>query len=474
MRSGLYKSLARSTVVLICGTSAAGGWSLNVSSPSNATTSDMTPIITHILLDDTPGPDTVRDRYAENLRLIRRASVRNRNHDQSVYRNTKSVDLPLQELYGPRTDYLNNPGGNPEQAFPTFPGGQNRTSCEFSHFAYDDPILFPNKPGASHLHMFFGNTDANAYSTYNTLLNTGSGTCNGQELNRTGYWVPAMFDADGNVRIPERIVVYYKGEGLGNGKSIIYPERAAMIARPNANTVSFFNGGAQNPSDPNDLDTNKFSYVCSNQYSENGGTSSNTIPVCDGDRYQDPDPTYTVLEVNVKFQQCWNRNDPADISNWTFPRFGSWYGSDCESNATFPNLEYFVNYRVDRGETTDGWYLASDVNMQTLELDKEPGSTTHGDWWGAWNKKINQMWIDNCVNFSVPGERSGCGFGYLTNGGPDGDNPIPGPALKLRPQYTGPEKVPAETIFRELCKTTREYTKPEDAAVCNPDMSMAM
>jgi len=431
----------------------------------------ITPTITNILLseDETRQED---DRYARNLALIRSASIRNRNHDNSQYLTTKSADLVLENLYGPRSEYLNNPGGNPENAFPTFEGGQNRTACEFSHFAYDVPIVFPNKPGASHLHMFFGNTDANAYSTYNSLINTGSSTCNGQELNRTGYWVPAMFDANGNVRIPERIVVYYKGEGLSNGNSIVYPERAAMVAKPDINTVSFFNGGTRDPNDPSN---SKFSYVCSNQYSENGGTSSNTIPVCNGDRNQPPaNPTYTVLEVNIKFQQCWNRRNPAKPENWLFPRFGSWYGSGCENNATLPNLEYFVNYRVDPGETTEGWYLASDINMHTLELDKAPGSTNHGDWWGGWNKKINQMWIDNCVNFKLPNERSGCGFGYLTNGGPDGDNPRPGPALKIRPQYTGPYKVPAETIFNELCNTSRSYTKPEDAAVCNPDMSMHM
>ncbi|MEL7207548.1 MAG: hypothetical protein AAGK32_04845, partial [Actinomycetota bacterium] len=133
-----------------------------------------------------------------------------------------------------------------------------------------------------------------------------------------------------------------------------------------------------------------------------------------------------------------------------------------------PNLEYFVNYRVELGESTADWYLSSDVDPATFELRSEPpGTTVHGDWWGAWHEEVNQMWIDNCVNYRAD-PVSGCGFGYLTDGGPDQANPLPGPALQYRPQYTGPEKIPASTIFEQLCAplTDRAYTKPTDAAYC--------
>ena len=40
----------------------------------------------------------------------------------------------------------------------------------------DDPIVFPGQPGASHLHDFFGNTGANASSTFETML-AGETTC---------------------------------------------------------------------------------------------------------------------------------------------------------------------------------------------------------------------------------------------------------------------------------------------------------
>ncbi len=418
-----------------------------------------------------PTPEvSVNQDYRSNLDLILSASVRNRNHDNSPYIATPSADLNPSDHYGPRSEYLNNPGDNPEQAFPVPAGGQFRAGCEFSHFGYDDPLIFPNQPGASHLHMFFGNTHVNAFTTGDTLKNSGSSTCNGQELNRTGYWVPAMFDAAGNVRIPERVVVYYKGEGLARGAAQPYPDNIAMIATKDLNNPDVQTGGGS---------VGKYTYACTNNFSggaDQGGGVGN-IPVCDGNYYKniygvDRNP-HVVLEMNVKFPQCWNGQDPSDYRNFSEPAFGGWYGSNCtgEFNQTFVNLEYFVNYVVELGETTDGWYLSSDVDQTTFGSSKKTGgSTVHGDWWGGWHAETNRMWIENCVNYANPsGAPSGCGFGYLTDGGPDNTNPGDGPALKVRPQYTGPLKVSAETLFNELCPAAnRQYTKPEDAAYCTP------
>ena len=400
----------------------------------------------------------------DNLNLIKGATVRNTNHDGSQFLTTPSSELTLQNHFGPRSDYLGQPAGNPENSFPVSRGGQFRAACEFSHFAYDDPLVFPNQPGASHLHMFFGNTNTNAFTTYDSLINSGSSTCNGQELNRTGYWVPAMFDGQGDVRIPERIVIYYKGEGKARGLSEVYPPGAAMIANKNLNATPVTEGGAGG---------NKLTFLCTDNFSSRTNTGSQTMPTCRGDQFGS-DPArgkWVVMEMNIKFPQCWNGLDPANIDNFAPPQ-GDWYVSRCEGefNHTLPNLEYFVNYRVEVGEDTSAWYLASDVSPVTFELGAEPaGSTAHGDWWGGWHPEINRMWIDNCVNYFNPSARSGCGRGYLTDGGPNAGSPYDGPALKIRPQYDGPTTVSAATLFAELCPNSdRPYTKPSDAAYCEP------
>ena len=87
--------------------------------------------------------------------------------------------------------------------------GVFHVACTTSHFSYADPIAKPGEPGAAHLHMFFGNTEVNAYSNSDSMLNTGNGTCQHEELNRTGYWVPAMLDGEHHAIRPDFIQVYY-------------------------------------------------------------------------------------------------------------------------------------------------------------------------------------------------------------------------------------------------------------------------
>lgn len=53
--------------------------------------------------------------------------------------------------------------------------GNFRVSCQWSHFAQDDPIVAYNNFGGSHLHMYFGNTMADASSTKQSLINRGGG-----------------------------------------------------------------------------------------------------------------------------------------------------------------------------------------------------------------------------------------------------------------------------------------------------------
>jgi len=401
--------------------------------------------------------------YAENLAKIKASSFRSRVEDTSPFRDTPQDELVIDDLLGPRSDYvdLDITGGDAERSFPTDNGvGNFRVACEFSHFAYDDPFMHPGQPGKSYLQMFFGNTDVNAYSTYESLRNTGGASCNGHELNRSGYWVPAMFDGDGNVRVPDRVVIYYKGYGRANGAAVAFPEQAAIVSK-RVHVMPANQGGA-----PNEV-----AYKCSDQFSANNGDKQDVLSDLNCDTEGNPVWRKTVLEVVVKFPQCYVGNAPADFENsFTLPR-GNWFGSNCEDLGyeTLPNIEYFVNYALEDGETTDDWFLASDVSPDTFAVAPDHGGSINGKWWGAWRKEVNQEWVDECVNYQSDGVRAGCGFGYLSDAGPDGENPRPGRALKIRHQYTGPIKVPAATVFEELCTSDRTITTDAEAAWCNPD-----
>ena len=92
--------------------------------------------------------------------------------------------------------------------------GAFRFICGAGQLTNDDPIMYPGQPGKSHLHQFYGNTSANANSTYSSLRSAGDSTCNwmgnGTASNRSAYWMPAMLDGKGNVVRPDYVSIYYK------------------------------------------------------------------------------------------------------------------------------------------------------------------------------------------------------------------------------------------------------------------------
>ncbi len=438
--------------------------------------------------------------YDDNLEMILAQTGRNTNHDESPFSDTPQDELDISDasplITLDRGDYLSwgQVGSDylhQEFAFPVETGGQFRIACEFSHFAYDDPILSPGEPGGSHLHMFFGNTDINAFTTYETMRDSGASTCNGGELNRSGYWAPAMMDPDPSapggawVRVPERVVVYYKGELLANGSNPEAISGGAQVYRPGMANVAPQPGiAALAPEIGGLAGSGSSEWKCSNNYSVAGDPESvGELPICFGDRWVEADWQWTVLEMEVRFPNCFNTTKADDDwTAWETVGPNDWFVANCtgelgadtwdDTYEVFPHLEYFVNYRVDPGEDTSDWFLASDVDPVDFSVQEPRGSTLHADWWGAWHPKINEEWIDNCVNTGwAPGsgQTSGCGFGYLSDGGSDYESPLPGRALVRRPEWNGDYKIPLQTLFEELCEPNNpahSYSTPETGAHC--------
>src|SRR2546421_8168125 len=85
--------------------------------------------------------------------------------------------------------------------------GQNFFSnCYFSHISPDDPIVYPNQPGVSHSHTFFGSKSTNAASTLKTLLASPT-TCR-RSADTAAYWVPTLY-SNGAVVEPTKGSAYF-------------------------------------------------------------------------------------------------------------------------------------------------------------------------------------------------------------------------------------------------------------------------
>jgi len=380
-------------------------------------------------------PENVR----QNLALIENNITRNTLFDDNQFKDVPISDISVSDLTV-NADIYN------EGFIDTTNSGYFRVKCEVSHFAYDDPIVFPNQPGRAHLHMFFGNTQANAYSTFNSLLNSGTGTCNGEDLNRTAYWVPAMLDSQGNALIPDEVMVYYKNDNfrLNGANELVepFPDNLRMIAG---------NGKARSPQTGFTGDFRvqpTISFSCGQRYRSNDKRQA-LIPDCYGNGNH--------IEMQIAFPQCVNeaagtyRPDQAHTSYSE----GGYYGSTCPAShpTDISSIMYriFFSVREYGGALTD-LYLSSDFKMDgTL-----PGGTTaHADWFGAWHPQTMDMWVDNCNNV-----RTDCETGVLSR------NPDVSLKLRKRGFYPPGYRAPAEELVKLCPGKTHNPSNPLSVGMC--------
>ncbi|MDU9005172.1 DUF1996 domain-containing protein [Sedimentitalea todarodis] len=127
--------------------------------------------------------------------------------------------------------------GTAKSSMPAPQGGKGnldhhgfRFFCVPTHYSYDDPVVYPGQEGAAHLHMFFGNTDVDAHSTAESIINSGRTSCDGGITNRSAYWIPALFNEAGDVVLPTIINNYYKSWVLDRSKIRPIPAGLQILA----------------------------------------------------------------------------------------------------------------------------------------------------------------------------------------------------------------------------------------------------
>ena len=253
--------------------------------------------------------------------------------------------------------------------------GQFRFTCDFSHMSYDDPIVFPGKQGAAHLHAFFGNTGINYASTQQSIETTGGSTCAGGTANRTGYWVPAVIDTkDGTPIKPSSILVYYKS-GTIEGKIVQpFPAGLRMIA------------GDMKSSAPQE----RVGWGCSAPPPGEERSFVNIPASC---------PVGWTVKVVINFPECWdgvNLDSPDHKSHMSYL---VWNNDkrivECPTThpVLVPQISEMIQYKVVEEGSTARWRLASD----NYSKDLPGGYSIHADWFNGWDPRVQDIWVKNCL-----------------------------------------------------------------------------
>lgn len=280
-----------------------------------------------------------------------------------------------------------------------------RVYCPVSHFAHDDPIVNPGVAGGSHLHMFWGNTGADADSTTTSLLNSGRSTCEGGINNRSAYWIPALFNENDEVVLPNRVITYYKSFGVPDRSTIQpIPDGLQMLA----------NGDVAGSGPWN------FTIGVSNHGDSPGVSLGVRFPTC--------------LAVDGNGQPILSSAD--NVSHLSYRSSGAANACPASHPYRIAGLSYSIDFPVD---PDSDWYLASDGNGAK-------GSSLHGDYFAAWDDATMDALTD-CNRESRNCDFAG-GRGQLPERffGPDGQQIYVG-SLTLAP---GVDTTPFGTTLRPM------------------------
>lgn len=231
-------------------------------------------------------------------------------------------------------------------------------TCRFSHLAPDDPIVFPGRPGASHLHTFVGARTTNASSTSGTLRSGGT-TCLRSD-DTAAYWAPALYQGTELV-LPLGATVYYRRGTLAevspfpNGLRVIAGDASATS--PQSLRVTFWSCGAGG-----------------------GVPPSSTVPTC-------PDVRGSFLRLHIRFPECWDGRRLDSPDHRSHMAYATRAACPSTHPVEVPQITQIYRYPSRGGE---GFSLASGGVY-----------SAHADFLNAWKPSALRKLVDECLNALV-------------------------------------------------------------------------
>lgn len=344
---------------------------------------------------------------------------------------TVSYTWTVQSVFGDEQNLSLNEdliktSNQPDPAEPNSWRGIIRINCDFSHSSYNDPVVFPGIENAAHLHRFYGNTLTDHNSTNESLFTEGESSCQGNKLNLSSYWVPALLAPDYDQQNGERLLneqgepgwkmvpavvgnddvaheIFYYSAGIDDLEAIQpVPVGLRMIA------------GNHMSQPGQEQDTSIVRWHCQSWGSDDSANPqfSASIPECLA-----PDR----VRMDIFFPSCWNGIDLDSSdhkSHMAYPiNSGGPNGTSCPSTHPVPIVRPSYHYAFGvKPEVYDpstvssrGWKLAAD--MYVVDENTAGGNSLHADWVNAWHPEVMQALLDNCIKPGLD-----CHDGNLANG----------------------------------------------------------
>lgn len=266
-----------------------------------------------------------------------------------------------------------------------------RTKCDVSTYAVFDPIVYPGQSNVGHLHSFAGNTAVNPNSTSESLASSGNSTCQGGTLNRTAYWVPAMFNRrTGKVITQREMNAYYTNptwapttgmQTMPIGLKIIAGNKDAAGTQPGVVEWQCYGTPA---------------------FTQQTGY----IPQCS---------VGGEVVLVVTFPNCWdgrNLDSPNHASHMAYMPYPT---TVCPAShpVKLPMVIELFHFPIEPGEDTRDWALSSDhynTGKTPAEAFGLGGRSAHADWFFA-GKRLIDIIVPGCLLAN-----KNCEVGWLGDG----------------------------------------------------------
>jgi uncharacterized protein DUF1996 len=230
-------------------------------------------------------------------------------------------------------------------------GGQFTVQCDYSHTLRDDSIVFPQKPGASHAHDFYGNVSTNASSTYAGLLSAGT-TCTTPD-DTAAYWQPALL-VDGRPIAANAERAYYAN--VTKGPIRAFPVGLRVIAG---------NSKATGPQP-----TSVFYWGCA--HDENAGQLTSP-PQCSDQ-----------LRAHIMFPNCWDGVNLDSADHRSHMAYSSGGRCPADHPVALPRLTIAV-----------GWNATP--APASVSLSSGPAFTMHADFLNSWRQGALESLVSRCL-----------------------------------------------------------------------------
>jgi Domain of unknown function (DUF1996)/F5/8 type C domain len=238
-----------------------------------------------------------------------------------------------------------------------------QANCSVTRSKADDPIVFPGKPGASHMHTFMGSTTTDAASTTGSL-SAGATSCV-TPADKSGYWFPTMYNGDRIIAPTGPQVIYYKS-GIYDYRTVQpFPKGLRfVVGSPTATEDQFKNS-------PGAVE----GWECGDS-SKNWDFPANC-------------PAGTQLNVRMQSPSCWDgvHLDSADHkSHMAYPVLKG-YRIVCPDDhpVALPMIEFKMAFPVSG-------------DMSQVHLASGRGYSWHYDFFNAWDPTILAPLVKHCIN----------------------------------------------------------------------------